>query len=226
MLTFYQAITTHTHISYTNMSRILRINSSSRQAGSHSKELADFFQETWLRQHPNDEFIVRDLAQTPIPHISDITIAGFYTPKEQHTDEIKAATALSDELIAELLSADVLLFSVPIYNFSIPSGLKAYIDQIVRAGYTFGFDPEKGFYGLVNNKRAFITAAYGASGYFDGDLRSLNFLEPYLKALLSFLGVSDVTFFSVEGTSINPSAFEITRKQAVADIESLIGGKV
>ena len=135
-----------TQASKNTMARILRIDSSSRLQDSHSRELADFFQATWLKQHPHDEVVRRDLVATPIPHIAEATIAGYYTPPEQQTDAMKAATALSDELIAELMTADILLFSVPMYNFSIPSSLKAYIDQIVRVGHTFGFDPEKGFY--------------------------------------------------------------------------------
>lgn len=208
------------------MARILRIDSSSRVHGSHSRELADIFLATWFQQHPNDEVVVRELVETPIPHIADLTIAGYYTPKEQHTAEMKAATSLSDELIQELLAADILLLSVPMYNFSIPSSLKAYIDQIVRIGYTFAVDENKGIYGLIEKKQAFVTASYGAAGYFDGDLRSLNFLEPYLKSLLGFLGFSEITFFSVEGTSTDPSVFAASKQRAVTQIEHLLGGRV
>jgi FMN-dependent NADH-azoreductase len=201
------------------MTKILRINSSSRLQGSHSRDLADIWQNNWLKHHPNDEVIIRELVETTIPHISDLTIAGFFTPKEQHTEEMEAATTLSDRLIEELLTADILLLSVPMYNFSIPSALKAYIDQIVRVGYTFSFDEQKGIYGLIENKQAFVTTAYGATGYFDGELRSLNFLEPYLKALLGFLGFSKITFFSIEGTSTDPATFEKSKQRSIAEIE-------
>ncbi|MEM9004257.1 MAG: NAD(P)H-dependent oxidoreductase [Cyanobacteria bacterium P01_F01_bin.86] len=204
------------------MVQILRIDSSSRLQGSHSRELADFFQATWLQQYPDDEVIRRDLVAVPIPHITETTIAGYYTPQEQHTEAMQAATALSDELIAELMAADVLLLSVPMYNFSIPSSLKAYIDQIVRVGYTFDMDPERGFYGLVENKQAFVTVAYGAAGYLEGPFSAMNFLEPYLEALLGFLGIKDIKFFAVEGTSVDPSAFAITKQQIMASIEHLV----
>jgi multimeric flavodoxin WrbA len=132
------------------MTKILRINSSSRLQGSHSRDLADIWEKNWLKHHPSDEIIIRELVETPIPHISDMTIAGYFTPKDQHTEEMQAATTLSDQLIEELLAADILLLSVPMYNFLIPSALKAYIDQIVRVGYyTFGFDEQKGIYGLI-----------------------------------------------------------------------------
>lgn len=204
------------------MARLLRIDCSSRLQGSQSRELADVIQAKWLAGHPGDEIVRRDLAKHPVPHIADLTIAGYYTPKEQHTPEMRAATALSDTLIAELLAADTLLFSVPIYNFSVPSALKAYIDQIVRIGHTFGFDEKRGLFGLIENKQAYVAAAYGAAGYFTGDLVSLNFLEPYLKTLFGFLGIKDVTFFSVEGASTDPAALAATREKAIAGIEQMV----
>jgi FMN-dependent NADH-azoreductase len=91
------------------MSQILRIDSSSRVQGSHSREIADYFETAWLKKYPSDQITVRDLVKTALPHIADIAIAGFYTPKEQHTEAMKSATALSDELINELQSAEVLL---------------------------------------------------------------------------------------------------------------------
>src|ERR1700736_5535443 len=98
------------------MARLLRIDSSSRLQGSQSRELADLVQSRWLASHPGGDIVLRDLAKDPISHIADATIAGYYTPKERHTPEMQSATALSDMLIAELLAADTLLFSVPIYN--------------------------------------------------------------------------------------------------------------
>ncbi|MGL5078383.1 MAG: FMN-dependent NADH-azoreductase, partial [Waterburya sp.] len=142
------------------MAKILRIDSSSRLQGSHSRELADYFQAIWLEKYPSDQVIVRDLVKTPVPHIADIAIAGFYTPKDQHTDAMTSATALSDELIGELQSADVLLISVPMYNFTVPSAFKAWVDQIVRIGHTFAYDGTN-FTGLVTVKRAYVICAYG-----------------------------------------------------------------
>jgi len=165
------------------MSTLLRIDSSSRLQGSHSRALADHLQAQWLASHTGGKVILRDLVKTPIPHILDITIAGYYTPTDQHTPELRAAVALSDELIAELLSADTLLFSIPLYNFSIPSALKAYIDHTVRIGQTFGHDEKTGLFGLVEGKKAYVTASYGASGYVGGSLASYNFLEPYYEGV-------------------------------------------
>lgn len=183
------------------MTHILRIDSSSRVEGSHSRELADYFQTAWLKKNPDDRVIVRDVVKNPVPHIADLTIAGFYTPPEQQTETMKKAIALSDELIEELQSADVLLLSVPMYNFSVPSALKAWIDQIVRIGQTFAYDGTN-FTGLVTVKRAYVICAYGASGYTDGGAFSaFNFLEPYLKGLLSFLGIDEIQFFNLQATT-------------------------
>ena len=146
------------------MPRLLRIDSSSRREGSHSRQLADRVQAKWLQENPRGQVLVRDLASAPIPHISEATISAFFTPKQQHSVKSRKAAALSDELIGELLAADALLISVPIYNFSIPSALKAYIDHVVRIDHTFAFDPQKGLHGLIGNKRAFVAAAYGAAG--------------------------------------------------------------
>ena len=182
------------------MTRILRIDSSSRFEGSHSRELADYFQAAWLEKYPQDEIVVRDVVKTPLPHISDTTIAGFYTPDEQKTPEIKQAIALSDELIEELQSSEVLLISVPIYNFSVPSALKAWIDQVVRPNHTFAYDGTN-FTGLVKVKRAYVICAYGSSGYVNGEFASFNFLQPYLKSLFGFIGISEIEFFHLQGTT-------------------------
>lgn len=203
------------------MSRILRIDASSRSHGSYSIEFADYFQKKWLERNPDDEIVVRNLAKDAIPHISENCITGFYTPKDQHTDEIKKATKLSDELINEFLSADVLLLSTPMYNFTVPSALKAWIDQIVRIGHTFNFDAEKGLYGLVEGKRAYIITASGAV-FSNPDFSPYDFLEPYLRTLLGFLGISDVNFISIEGTTMDEKALENSKKQAVKIIDDLV----
>jgi FMN-dependent NADH-azoreductase len=103
------------------MTHILRIDSSSRREGSHSREIADYFQATWLKKYPDDRVIIRDVVKNPAPHIADLTIAGFYTPPKQQSEAMKKAIALSDELIEELQSADVLLL------------IKIAIDQAISA---------------------------------------------------------------------------------------------
>ncbi|MDD5200405.1 MAG: NAD(P)H-dependent oxidoreductase [Terrimicrobiaceae bacterium] len=202
--------------------RILRIDASSRVTGSHSRTLADYFEQQWLRKRRDAEIRRRDLASDPIPHIAPETIAGFYTPPEQMTGELRAATAVSDTLIDELQSADILLLSTPIYNFSVPSALKAWIDQVVRIGKTVAYDG-KNFTGLVTGKRAFVICAYGAAGYAGkGPLTPFDHLAPYLKLLLGFIGISDTRVITVEATSADAATVSESIGTANREIEAAV----
>lgn len=204
------------------MKTILRIDSSSRTTASHSRALGDYFENAWQKRYPGTAVVRRDLVTEPLPHIAEQTIAGYYTPEEQLTPDLRAATALSDCLIAELQSAGILLLTVPMYNFSIPSALKAWIDQIVRIGYTFSYDG-KNFGGLVKVKQAYVMCAYGAGGYTDGGpFSSFNFLEPYLKSLLGFLGIPEVQFFSVQATTADPTTVATNIDMAKRKIDGAI----
>ncbi|ASP35030.1 FMN-dependent NADH-azoreductase [Labrenzia sp. VG12] len=183
------------------MTQLLRINSSSRQDGSHSAAVADVFEAEFRRKHPGCEVITRNVADGSIPFIAQETIDGFYAPQDALTEELRSATALSDELIGEIQGSDTLLLAVPIYNCSIPAALKAWIDQIMRIGHTFSMD-ETGFRGLVKARRAVIVCAYGSEGYLTEEpFAAANFLEPYLKFLFTFLGVQTIEFVHVQGTA-------------------------
>lgn len=203
------------------MARLLRIDASSRVHGSHSLEVADYFQNQWLQQHHDDEVVVRSLRRDPVPNIEDATITGFYTPSTEHDADLQAATALSDQLIGELMSSDILLISTPMYNFSVPSALKAWIDQIVRIGYTFDFDPESGFKGLVQGKRAVVVTATGAV-FSNPAMSAFNFLDPYLRTLLGFLGITDSHFIAVEGTTTDEAAMEKSKRIARESVDQLV----
>ena len=202
------------------MSYLLRLDASARQNESHSRRLADMV-ETHLQNKTAIAIHRRDLSQENLSHIANDTITGFYTPADAMTAELKEATALSDELIAELMGADTLLISAPMYNFSLPSSLKAWIDQISRIGKTFSYDGS-GFEGLVPTKRAILVLSYGASGYAPGgDMAAMNFLEPYLISLLKFLGIQDVEVLRIEGTTGDVNAIEQGYEVLKADIAQL-----
>ena len=143
------------------MPSLLRIDSSSRTQGSHSSQLADRIQAAWIGAHPDGQVVTRHLTASPLPFISAETITGFYTPPGEVSDNLRAATALSDELITELKAADTLLIAAPIYNFSAPASLKAWIDQITRIGQTFSYE-NGAFQGLLPTKQAIVACAYGA----------------------------------------------------------------
>ena len=178
---------------------LLRIDASSRQEGSYSRGLADAFERSWLSNNPEGIVVRRDLAASPVAHIAPETITGFYTPPDQLDDTLREALAISDRLVAELLAADEILISTPMYNFTIPSALKAYIDHVVRINKTFSYDGTS-FTGLVSAKRAVIASAFGAGGY-TGALAAADYVTPYLRFLLEFIGVGFVENITVEATT-------------------------
>lgn len=181
------------------MKTLLRIDSSSRIKGSHSRALADYVEKRWREENPEGKVISRDLVDSQLPHIHNSTIVGFYTPLENWSEDATKATALSDMLIAELKAADELLISSPLYNLNIPSNLKAYFDQVVRIGHTFNIDQE-GYYGLLENKIAYVVTVKGGV-YKDTFMEQYDFQEPYLKAILGHMGIKQTHLFSLEGTT-------------------------
>lgn len=199
---------------------LLRIDSSARTEGSHSRQLADWAQARWQAAHPHGRIVHRDLAAQPIGHIQAETIQGFYTPPEQMTPALRAALAQSDALIAELKAAHTVLISAPIYNFSAPSVLKAWIDQVVRIGQTFSYDGTR-FEGLVKGPCAVLALAYGAGGYADGPMGGYDHLRPYLTALLNFIGITDVQCVAAEATTADAGTVERAMAAARAQVEAL-----
>ncbi len=183
----------------TKMKTLLRIDCSARIEGSHSRKMADFFEQKWRENNRDGQVVYRDLAKMNLPHIQNKTIEGFYTPAEYMTSETLEATALSDSLITELKQADEILLSTPLYNLNIPSPLKAYLDQIIRVGHTFNFS-EDGNTGLLENKTAYIITSKGGV-YKNTPMEKFDFQEPYLNAVLNYIGIRVNEIFSLEGTS-------------------------
>jgi FMN-dependent NADH-azoreductase len=178
---------------------LLHLDSSPR-AGSISRELTGEFVKTWKATHMDGVVLYRDLAaQSPKP-IDDRWIAAVYTPEPQRAPEQKAALALSDELIAELEHADEYVLGVAMHNFSIPSALKLWIDQIVRGGRTFAYDAN-GPRGLLQGKKATVLTASGGVYELGTPAGTLNFIEPYLKTILGFIGITDVKFVTAGGAA-------------------------
>lgn len=203
-------------------SNLLRLDASSRHDDSHSRQLGDYFVATWRRIHPLGQVVVRDLIGDPIPHISNDTIVGMFTPPDQLTEPLKTATALSDQLIAELKAADTILITVPMYNFGIPSSLKAWIDQISRIGHTFAFDGSN-FSGLLKDKKVHLITSYGAAGYINGgNFSGANFVEPYLQFILGFLGMSIMQIYSIQSTTVAPASAEVDAELMRVKIDQML----
>ncbi len=215
------------------MTHILRLDASSRpssvraagEEGSYSRDLADHVIDRLVQNDPQATVTVRDLVADPIPHIADDTIKGYYTPPEAMTETLREATALSDRLIAEVRQADVIVLSAPIYNFSVPSALKAWIDHVVRIGHSFAYE-EGSFRGLIEGKRAYMVLSYGAGGYGeDGPFQAYDFLKPYLTMIFNFIGISDVHAFAIEATTADAETITRARQQALAAIDSAFDGQ-
>ncbi|QHN02915.1 FMN-dependent NADH-azoreductase [Granulicella sp. WH15] len=181
------------------MSTLLHIDSSPLYGRSVSRELTGAFVSQWKASNPDGKVVDRDLNATQIPPINADWVGAIFTPEEAHTPEQKQLLALSDSLIAELQQTDEYVIGVPMHNFSVPSVLKLWIDQIARVGKTFSYadgTPK----GLILGKKATFIIATG--GIYDAQtqMASLNFVEPYLRSLFGFLGLTDATFLTAGGT--------------------------
>ncbi|HEX6494979.1 MAG TPA: NAD(P)H-dependent oxidoreductase [Acidobacteriaceae bacterium] len=167
---------------------------------SVSRELAREFVATWKSSHPEGTVVYRDLAAlTPAP-ISQAWVHAAFTPADSRTAEQKALLAPSDELIGELQTADEIVIGVPMHNFSVPSALKLWIDQIVRAGRTFTYGAN-GPKGLLTGKKATLLVASGGVYSPGSPAEAMNFVDPYMKAVLGFIGITNVRSLSVGGVS-------------------------
>lgn len=207
------------------MSTLLRIDSSARINGSHSSRLADLAEERWLEANPGGRILRRHVGAETIPVLSQETITGFYAASDEMTDELKQATSISDALIGELHSADTLLLAVPIYNFGVPAALKCWIDQVTRMGQTFAYE-DGSFKGLLTIQRAIVICAYGSEGYLPGQsFEQANFLEPYLRFLLSFLGINEIDIINVQATTADDATVAAHLAGARADITAAFAPK-
>ena len=181
------------------MTHILHVNASPRSDASQSRMISNELVEAMKTANPGTTVTDRDLGHQIIPFVTEPFIYAMYTPEENQTPEQKELLKLSDELIAELFAADIYVFGVPMYNFGVPAVFKAYIDYVARANKTF--NPAT-YEGLLKNKKAIVVSAHGGAGYGPGQEReSYNQLVPTLRGVLSFMGVTDVEFVSVEGTA-------------------------
>lgn len=181
------------------MPTLLQIDSSPL-ANSISRELTREYVKTWENNHPDGRVIYRDLAAKAPAPVDQAWVYAAYTPEANRTPEQNAALKLSDELIAELEAADEYVIGVAMHNFSIPSVLKLWIDKVARVGKTFAYS-ETGPQGMLHGKKATILAASGGVYAAGTPAGSMNFVDPYLKAVLNFLGVTDVKVVSAGGAA-------------------------
>lgn len=198
------------------MKTILHLISSPRQDASVSIQLGKTIVEKLQQSYPEAKVDEVNLLELNIPHLDAPHLQSFFTPAEKLTSEDREAIMHSDNAFNQLMAADIVVIGAPMYNFTIHSSLKAWIDHVTRAGKTFRYT-EQGPEGLVKNKKVYVAVAAGGV-YSSGPYEPYDFVIPYLKSILGFLGMTDVTVYRAEGLSI-PGIKEHALEKAIAEVE-------
>ena len=198
------------------MTTVLKISSSIYAESGQSSQLGNQFIDALRERDPGVRVIERDLAREPIPHLDAARFQAFLTKPEERTPEQQAVAGFSDALIEELRRADVIVLGVPMYNYGIPTQLKAWFDHIARAGVTFKYT-EQGPVGQLTGKKAYVFATRG--GAYAGT--PADHLAPHVRQFLALLGINDVEFVYAEGMAMGPQAREAGLAQARAAIQNL-----
>ena len=195
------------------MKTLLQLNSSLFSGNGQSSRLSNEFVAAWREANPDGKVITRDLAASPVPHLDGERFGALLAKPEDRTAQQQAVVDFSDALIEELRNADVITLGLPMYNFGIPSTLKAYFDHIARAGVTFRYT-ETGPEGLLTGKKVYVFAARG--GMYQGTPSDTQ--TGYVRDFLRFIGLSDVEFVYAEGLAMG----EESKQAGLAKAENVI----
>lgn len=198
------------------MKRILHLKSSLQGKDSYSIKLGNAIVESIQEKYPDNTLEELNLVDIEIPHLNPDVLRTFFIPGNQLTTAEKESIRFSDEVVKQLLAADIIVIGAPLYNFTIPTSLKAWIDHITRAGITFGYG-ENGPIGMVTGKKVYVAMSSGGV-FSEGPGKANDFVAPYLKAFLGFLGMTDLTVFRAEGLKV-PGIKEYAWERAVESIE-------
>ena len=198
------------------MKTLLELRTSLYGADGQSSRLAEKFVTQWRAQNPRARVTVRDLSADPVPHLTAERFGAFLAKPEQRTPTQQTVAADSDTLIDELKAADVLVLALPMYNFGVPSTLKAYFDHVARSGVTFRYT-EAGPEGLLKGKKAYVFATRG--GVYLGTPRDTQ--TAYVREFLGFLGISDIEFVYAEGLSMGEAPRAAALDSAAQAIDQL-----
>jgi FMN-dependent NADH-azoreductase len=198
------------------MKKILHIVSSPRGGASYSIQLGEAIIAKLLAANPGSTVKTVNLVQQHWPHLEEAHLTSFFTPVDQHTDNDREAIRHSEEAIGDIREAEILVIGAPMYNFTIHSTLKAWIDHIVRRGVTFGYS-DKGPEGLIKGKKVYIAVSSGGV-YSDGPMKHADFIEPYLRFILGFIGLTDITFVRAEGLAL-PDLKDTALEKAIGHLQ-------
>ena len=202
------------------MKTLLKIQSSLFSEQAQSTQLADRIALQWLEQNPGGRVLTRDLSKSPVPHLTADRFKAFLAPAAERTAEQQAIVGFSDELIQELRDADAIVIGAPMYNFSIPSTLRAYFDHIARSGITFRYTAN-GPEGLIKGKKTYVVVTRGGVYEATADTQT-----SYLRQFLSFVGLDDVEFVYAEGLALGAEAQERSLNAARHTIAKLLPANV
>ncbi|NBV42732.1 FMN-dependent NADH-azoreductase [bacterium] len=199
---------------------ILHIDSSPMGDRSVSKQLSQKLVNTIKQLHPDVQITTHNFGESPLPHLSPLTLQAFFTPADQRSPDHSAAIALSDRMVTEFLNADIVVIGAPMWNLNIPSALKAWIDHIVRAGLTFTYTSE-GAQGLVEPTKKVIIVSSRGGVYTDTVRAAYDFQETYLKAIFGFLGIRDISIIRAEGVSMGEEMLKAAIQNAEIQVAEL-----
>lgn len=209
------------------MKKVLVINSSARAHNSQSRKLTEIFVEQWKSIHSDPVIHFRELGNADVPHINQNWISAAFKPVETRSDSEVEALKTSDIYISELRDADVIVLGAPMYNWSVPSVLKAYIDQILRVNETWKINPDNKqnpYIGLLENKTLFLLLTRGAQGYEKGGYNEhMNFQSNYLTTVFNIIGITNIHVIAVNGASFDGEKFRESINASHQNIRELIG---
>ncbi len=194
---------------------VLHIDSSPLGEHSVSRKLTAKVLAELKITHPDTQVITRDLGTSPLPHLTGMTIGAFFSPPDQRNEALNEAIKLSDEVVDEVFAADVIVIGTPMWNFGIPSSLKAWIDHIIRAGRTFQYSSSGPESLLPAGKKVIIVSSRGGI-YSAGPMQVMDHQETYLKAILGFVGLHDISIIRAEGVAMGEEA----KKDAIGSAEA------
>lgn len=184
------------------MATLLHINASARYSRSLTRDLSQAFIDTWRLFRPHDEVTSRDVGRFPPPPMSEGWIAAAFTKPEKRTAEQNQVLALSDVLVDELTRADIIVLGTPMYNYGMPSSLKAWVDQVIRVDKTFTFDLARGDFPLepiLTGKTLVLLSASGEFGFEPGGIREqMNHLDSHIRAIMHYLGAVEMHHVAIE----------------------------
>ncbi|TLG93891.1 FMN-dependent NADH-azoreductase [Pseudomonas edaphica] len=211
------------------MKKMLVVHASPRGERSHSRRLAESFLEAWQAANPGAQLTRREVGRAAIPHVSEAFVAANFYPEPQSLPKVmKADLQLSDQLVGELIEHELLVISMPLYNFGVPSGLKAWIDQIVRMGLTFDITLDNHgnaqYQALLKGKRALIITSRGGNGFGPGgENEAMNHADPHLRTVLGYIGIDDIQVIAAEGEESDKSVFLRACEEAERQLHDLAG---